>query len=124
MGKAKIEQQSSNRKDKGGIKMVRGNRKVKTVSEGTKTLRQLYNKLMSKDKKAANKIDIINKVLKQIDGNFSEVCFKHDGCRVLQGSLKYGSNDQRKTIINKLMPLLYDIINGKYSIFLSQKIFK
>ena len=61
MGKAKIEQQSSNRKDKGGIKMVRGNRKVKTVSEGTKTLRQLYNKLMSKDKKASNKIDIINK---------------------------------------------------------------
>lgn len=122
MVKSKNDKASSQKA--GGIKMVSNNRKIKTVNENTKTLRKLYNQLMSKDKQYSGKPEIIKKILKQIDGNYSEFCFKHDGCRILQGSIKYGTVDQRALIISKLIPLLYDIINGKYSIYLSAKIFK
>jgi hypothetical protein len=122
MGKPKTDKQKQ--KGKQGVKLVKNNNKIRTVSESTKTLRQLYNKLMSKDKQQQNKGEIVKRVLKQINGNYNEICFKHDGCRILQGSIKYGTLEQKKEIINNLIPLLYDLINGKYSIYLSAKIFK
>lgn len=115
---------ATSKKNAGGIKMVSNDRKNKTVNENTKTLHKLYNQLMSKDKQYSAKPEIINKILKQIDGNYSQFCFKHDGCRILQGSIKYGTVEQRKIIISNLIGSLYKIINGKYSIYLSAKIFK
>ena len=128
MGKAKIEKgESTNnsknkfeKKNKGGIKYVKNKKMI--VNDGTKQLRNLYNKLMLKDKK--DKTDLIKKILSLIDGKFEEICYKHDGCRILQGSIKYGSKEQKKLIISKLIPMLYNIINGKYSIYLASKIFK
>ena len=130
MGKSKIEKNEStdisnnkyDKKSNKGIKFVKNKNKKIIVNDGTKQLRNLYNKLMLKDKK--DKTEIIKKILSLIDGKFEEICFKHDGCRILQGSIKYGSKEQKKFIISKLIPKLYDIINGKYSIYLASKIFK
>ena len=97
-------------------------KKNSSISEQQKSLRKLYNKLMLKDKK--DKTDIVKKILIIIENSYKDFCFKHDGCRILQGCLKYGDKNQKKVIINKLIPFLYDIINGKYSIYLSAKIFK
>jgi len=112
-----------------GIKYVKnseGKRRT-IVDENTKNLRRLYNKLMQKQKvngKEINKPDIVTKILKLVNGNYAELCFKHDGCRVLQGSIKYGGKKQRYEIIQNLIPHIFNLISKKYSIYLALKMVK
>ena len=82
----------------------------------------MNNKLMQNTK--SDKSLLIKKILSIIGENYENYCYKHDGCRVLQGCLKYGSKEQRNKIIESLMPFLFKIICGKYSIYLGNKIFK
>jgi hypothetical protein len=106
------------------IKFVSGKRR-RVIDSATKNLRRLYNKLMQKDeKKVINKPDIIDKIIKMVGNNFAEFCYKHDGCRVLQGSIKYGTKKQKHDLIQNLKPFMYDLVGKKYSIFLAIKIFK
>jgi pumilio family protein 6 len=112
-----------------GIKYVKNSKKIRrhTVDDNTKNLRRLYNKLMQKQKvngKELNKPDIVKKIIHLINGNYSELCFKHDGCRVLQGSIKYGDKKQRYEIIQNLIPHVYSLISKKYSIYLALKMVK
>jgi len=112
-----------------GIKYVKNSEQKRrhTVDDNTKNLRRLYNKLMQKQKvngKELNKPDIVKKILQLINGNYSELCFKHDGCRVLQGSIKYGDKKQRYEIIQNLIPHVYNLISKKYSIYLALKMVK
>ena len=109
-----------------GIKFI-ANKKTIVVDENRKNLRRLYNRLMMKDtknKNPANKTEIVKKVLQQIDNNYSEFCFKPDGCRVLQGCIKYGSKTQKNELIKSLKPQFYELIIKKYAIYLAIKIFK
>ena len=124
MGKKKIEETKNKNNNKNINNNIKNKKFIKktSVSEQQKSLRKLYNKLMLKDKK--DKTEIVKKILIIIEDSYKEICFKHDGCRILQGCLKYGDKNQKKVIINKLIPFLYEIINGKYSIYLSAKIFK
>ena len=92
------------------------------IDPTTKEMRSLYNKLMQNTK--SDKSLLIKKILSIIGENYENYCYKHDGCRVLQGCLKYGSKEQRNKIIESLMPFLFKIICGKYSIYLGNKIFK
>ena len=103
-----------------GIKYVKN--KKTTVDSTTKEMRSLYNKLMQNNK--ADKSSLVKKVIDLIGGKYESHCYKHDGCRVLQGCLKYGTKEQKKNIIDSLLPFLFKIICGKYSIYLSGKIFK
>ena len=105
---------------KDDIKFVK--KKKVQVDSTTKELRSLYNRLMQNNNN--DKTPLVKKVLTLIDNNFENYCYKHDGCRILQGCLKYGSKEQKKIIIDKLLPLLFKIICGKYSLYLSGKIFK
>jgi hypothetical protein len=92
------------------------------IDTDTLTLRRLYNKLMLK--KDNQKPEIVDKILKLIKDNYKDYAFKHDGCRVLQGSIKYGSKVQKKLLINNLKEIIYDLAIKKYSIFLAMKIWK
>ena len=92
------------------------------IDPTTKEMRSLYNKLMQNTK--SDKSLLIKKILSIIGENYENYCYKHDGCRVLQGCLKFGSKEQRNKIIESLMPFLFKIICGKYSIYLGNKIFK
>ena len=103
-----------------GIKYVKN--KKPTADSTTKEMRSLYNKLMQNNK--ADKSSLVKKVIDLIGGKYESYCYKHDGCRVLQGCLKYGTKEQKKNIIDSLLPFLFKIICGKYSIYLSGKIFK
>jgi hypothetical protein len=105
--------------DKKGEDFTKRRREIDT---DTLTLRRLYNKLMLK--KDNNKPEIIEKILKLIKDNYKEHAFKHDGCRVLQGSIKYGSKVQKKLLINNLKDIIYELATKKYSIFLAMKIWK
>ena len=105
---------------KDGIKFVKN--KKPTIDTTTKEMRSLYNKLMQNNK--TDKSSLVKKVISLMDRKYESYCYKHDGCRVLQGCLKYGTKEQKKNIIDSLLPFLFKIICGKYSIYLSGKIFK
>ena len=92
------------------------------VDPTTKEMRSLYNKLMQNTK--ADKSLLVKKILSLIGDKYESYCYKHDGCRVLQGCLKYGTKEQKNKIIEGLLPFLFKIICGKYSIYLANKIFK
>lgn len=92
------------------------------VDPTTKEMRSLYNKLMQNTK--SDKSALIKKIISLIGDKYESYCYKHDGCRVLQGCLKYGSKEQKNKLIEGLLPFLFKIICGKYSIYLANKIFK
>lgn len=115
------------KKNQDGIKFIANKNKKIVIDENRKNLRRLYNQLMQKDqkkKRPVNKVDIVKKVMKSIDNNYTEFCFKPDGCRVLQGCIKYGDKNQRKELIQHLKPQFYELIVKKYAIYLAIKIFK
>jgi len=118
---------SGYKKNGDGIKFIANKNKKIVIDENRKNLRRLYNQLMQKDlkkKNPTNKVEIVKKVMKSIDNNFTEFCFKPDGCRVLQGCIKYGNKIQRKEIIQQLKPQFYELIVKKYAIYLAIKMFK
>ena len=92
------------------------------IDPTTKEMRSLYNKLMQNTK--ADKSSLVKKLMTIIGEKYESYCYKHDGCRVLQGCLKYGNKEQRNKLIEGLLPFLFKIICGKYSIYLANKIFK
>jgi pumilio family protein 6 len=109
-----------NNPKKDGVKFVKN--KKPPVDSTTKEMRSLYNKLMQINKN--DKSPLVKKVINLMEDKYENYCYKHDGCRILQGCLKYGSKEQKKKIIDSLLPFLFKIICGKYSIYLSGKIFK
>ena len=115
-----INKTKKNDSKKDGIKYVK-NKKI-PIDNTTKEMRSIYNKLMQNNK--SDKSSLVKKVLSLIGGKYESYCYKHDGCRVLQGCLKYGTKEQKKELIDNLLPFLFKIICGKYSIYLSGKIFK
>ena len=123
MAKGKKDYNNKSKKNdskKDGIKYIKN--KKPPIDSTIKEIRSLYNKLMQNNK--TDKSPLVKKVLSLIGGKFENYCYKHDGCRVLQGCLKYGTKEQKKNIIDNLLPFLFKIICGKYSIYLSGKIFK
>jgi pumilio family protein 6 len=113
--------------NKSDIKFVKSDKRRSPVDSNVKNMRRLYNRLMQKSKeskKEINKVDLVSKLLKTVNGNYAELCFKHDGCRVLQGSIKYGDKKQRAEIIKALIPHVYELVIKKYSIYLAIKMFK
>ena len=109
-----------NNPKKDGVKFVKN--KKPPVDSTAKEMRSLYNKLMQINKN--DKSPLVKKVINLMEDKYENYCYKHDGCRILQGCLKYGSKEQKKKIIDSLLPFLFKIICGKYSIYLSGKIFK
>lgn len=110
-----------------GIKFIQNKNKKIAIDDNRKNLRRLYNRLMQKDQKkknTTNKADLVKKVMQMIDNNFTEYCFKPDGCRVLQGCIKYGDKNQRREIIKSLKSQFYEMIIKKYAIYLAIKMFK
>lgn len=103
--------------NKDGEKIVR-----RVIDGDTMELRRLYNKLMQKTDN--NKTNIVETILTKIKNNFKEYAFKHDGCRILQGCIKYGNKQQRKNVISQIKETIYELATGKYSIYLAIKIWK
>jgi len=56
-----------------------------------------------------------------VGSRFKELCFKHDGCRVLQALLKYGNKPQRAKIIDNIKEHYLHLMTAKYSHYLASK---
>jgi hypothetical protein len=60
-------------------------RQKQKVSDLIKNLRINYNKLMMKKKEVSNteKHELVAESIKLIGDKYTELCYKHDGCRVI-----------------------------------------
>jgi hypothetical protein len=88
-------------------------------------LKRYYNQLRIKkgDLKPTReqKNELIENWLEVIGTDIKKYAFKHDGCRVLQCMLKYGTKDHKTKIIEQLIPLFEDLMTYKYSYHLSYR---
>ena len=72
---------------------VLNRRQKQKVSDLIKKLRINYNRLLIKKKELGNeeKHTLVAECIEMIGDKYTELCFKHDGCRVLQALIKYGN---------------------------------
>ena len=72
---------------------VLNRRQKQKVSDLIKKLRINYNRLLIKKKELGNeeKHTLVAESIEMIGDKYTELCFKHDGCRVLQALIKYGN---------------------------------
>merc|ERR1711862_588571 len=59
-----------------------------------------------------------------IKGHISKLVLQHDASRIIQCATKFGSNAQRKVILQELEPILVEMTNSKYSRFVVSKLIK
>lgn len=45
---------------------------------------------------------LVQECIDLIGDKFKELCYKHDGCRVLQALLKYGTREQRNKVVENI----------------------
>lgn len=74
---------------------------------------------MSSEEKHA----LVGECLEQINDKYSELCYKHDGCRVLQALVKFGNRPQRDILIEKLKDNYLHLMQQKYSHYLASKLY-
>ena len=79
-------------------------RQKQKVSDLIKKLRISYNKLLMKKKEMTGeeKHAIVQECIDDIGEKYEMLCYKHDGCRVLQALVKFGNRPQRILVVDKL----------------------
>jgi hypothetical protein len=69
----------------------------------------------------AEKHVLVAECIKLIGEKYTELCYKHDGCRVLQALLKYGNRPQRELVVDKIKANFVELMSSKYSHYLASK---
>jgi len=70
---------------------------------------------------AENKQVLVKECIEMIKDKFSELIYKHDGCRIIQAMIKHGSMDQKSFIIDQIKAYTVQLMSQKYSNHLAQK---
>lgn len=83
---------------------VMNRRQKQKVSDLIKQLRINHAKLNMKKKEVNNaeKHELVAECIKLIGTKYTELCYKHDGCRMLQALVKYGNRPQRIEVVNQI----------------------
>ena len=61
--------------------------------------------------------------MEMIGDKYNELCYKHDGCRVLQSLVKFGNRPQRSEVCDKLKENFIVLMQQKYSHYLASKVY-
>ena len=69
------------------------------------------------------KHELVEECIKLIGDKYTELCYKHDGCRVLQALVKYGNRPQRIKVVNEIKGLYTTLMQSKYAHYLASKAF-
>lgn len=88
-----------------------------TLARSKKLWAQLNRKKVPKTERQK----IIDELYGLIKGSVVEIIFKHDASRVVQASFKFGSEEQRTTILNELKGRLVELSKSTYGKFLVVK---
>ena len=96
------------------------------VSDLIKKLRINYNKLLIKkteEEKPEHKPSLVKECMELIGDKYSDLVYKHDGCRILQAMIKHGSCSQKSKILHSIKEYMTHMISAKYSYHLAKKAF-
>jgi len=98
-------------------------RQKQKVSDLIKQLRINHAKLNMKKKEVNNaeKHELVAECIKLIGNKYTELCYKHDGCRMLQALVKYGNRPQRIEVVNQIKGLYTHLMESKYAHYLASK---
>jgi hypothetical protein len=66
---------------------------------------------------------LVGETIALIGTSFKDLCFKHDGCRILQALLKHGTKEQRSVIVENIKDQFIYLMSNKYSHYLASKAF-
>ena len=64
---------------------------------------------------------LVAESIELIQDKYTELCFKHDGCRVLQALMKHGNRPQRELVVSKISAQYLHLMQNKYSHYLASK---
>ena len=104
---------------------IMNRRQKQKVSDLIKKLRISYNKLLMKKKEMSGeeKHAVVQECINDINEKYEALCYKHDGCRVLQTLIKFGNRPQRILVIDKLKAYFSHLMQQKYSHYLASKMY-
>ena len=93
-----------------------------------KNLRLNYNQLLMKKKEKGPEVKelkhgLVENSIKMIGDKWIELCYKHDGSRILQSLLKFGHREHRVTIVNALKDHFVELATSKYAHYLASKMY-
>ena len=98
-------------------------RHAETVAEA----KSLWNKLRVKTNSSEEIKELMDQVMKLIRGKVSEIALQHDASRVVQSAIQFGSDEQRKEVLNELCQAnggLPELSKIQYAHFCSLKLIK
>ena len=107
---------------------IQTRRQKQKISDQTKTLRLNYNQLLMKKKEKGPEVkelkhSLVGKSIEAIGDKWIELCYKHDGSRILQSLLKFGNRVHRATIVNALKDNFVELATSKYAHYLASKMY-
>ena len=76
-----------------------------------------------KDMGSKEKMALVQECIELIGDKWNELCFKHDGCRILQSLVKYGNPPQRTVLLDQLKGNFVHLMQQKYSHYLASKMY-
>lgn len=79
--------------------------------------------MRKKDMQNEEKHAIVEECIQLVGEKYADLCYKHDGSRILQQLLKFGHREHRITICDALKNLFVDLATNKYSHYLASKMY-
>lgn len=79
--------------------------------------------MKKKEMSGEEKHAIVQECIDAIGEKYQELCYKHDGCRVLQALVKFGNRPQRILVVDKLKEQYPHLMQQKYSHYLASKLY-
>jgi hypothetical protein len=85
-----------------------------------------YSRLLMKKREVKNdeKHKLVEECITLIGDKYKELCYKHDGCRVIQAMIKYGNRPQREQIVKAIEEQYLHLMTQKYSHHLAAKAYQ
>lgn len=71
----------------------------------------------------AEKHQLVQECIDMTGEKFTDLIFKHDGCRILQAMLKYGNREHRRLVADKLKDQYVDLMQSKYAHYLASRLY-
>ena len=79
--------------------------------------------MKKKEMSNQDKHALVQECIDAIGEKYTELCFKHDGCRILQSLVKFGNRPQRILVVDKLKDQYATLMQQKYSHYLASKLY-
>lgn len=67
---------------------------------------------------------LVEECIALVKDKYHELCYKHDGCRVIQAMIKYGNRPQRELVVKNIENEFLHLMTQKYSHYLASKAYQ